>query len=827
MADRLEELNKTFRFNDLTAIVTKDSRQHMLILCNIKDKNPVPVAKQPLDMTFADVCTVLEESVYNVGHALTTRQLDVDFDTANEAVIKAFDYFLPKTPYRIGRKSKPESHWIYNLVEDYYTVAPMFQHIVRFMKEGYFINGSRASIEYRYRSHKDNDFNARINAENPYVFAPGSIHPNGEMLTWQECFKKDITPVTYDARYIFKQTVLAILASLIVPYWEKGSRQYMSMALSGALHRIASVNGGALTDRDEPELRFTEHDFETLIKGICYLAGDDEVGARLASFKQSWRKSESQDKRVTGLTTLKRYLGEDAKYIEQTMFELITGIVSAINVQELSERYYIWVGTGCIVDAKKINSRNQFIMNRKQFTDSYAADFVTWRGEAVALPKFMWQSGVIEKIDGVDYFPPRLILPKDYEPEALPNFQDVDGGTYLNLYRQNVIKPSATPVTEQDIGKFLSYVSNVFGGTPEKMEYLMQWMANLIQSPGLKPKTYPIIVGRGGAGKSFLFEHFLRPILGYTNSVTSEDLESVLSNWNSILEGKILVVFEEAINRNRREVAAKLKQFVTNDKMVLKKKYAPEREVNNFCRPVFISNDEEQAVAIDAAIGERRASVIKVSDQYVGNLDYFADLKQWADDNLAKVHRYLLDYTQKPVILNTALQNDEKATMQIESLTYEVPEVFWILERIEEGFPLSTRTYDEWWKAYNSDNVQDYVENMRLDRATWPNLISEAALRADLQYWASRNGVPARRMVNIKQRLRNLFPYLHQNKRIAYDYMQDGKRQSIKVALSDFPTQKEILEHLRPKYGHIFNKDLELLALPEEDLTQEKRLERI
>ena len=815
---RLEQLEKTYSFNELTAVVSPSATKHALIVCLPKEKAPASVSVQPVNMGVRDVRNVITNGGYNVGHAITTRQLDVDFDTDNRAAVEAFRYFLPQTPYRIGRKSKPDSHWIYNLVEDFHEVAPIYKHVVRFLAQEFKIAGKPVKIEYRYRTHKDNDFTSRLPAENPYVFAPGSIHTSGELVEWSAAFKSDLTAVNFDTGFLFKRTVLAIIASLVAPHWCPGSRQYMAMALAGTLHRMSNVTA---PDSETPGLRFTDLDFEELIKGICHLANDDEVGPRVQTFKQTWRKSENPDAKTTGATSLKRYLGTDGAYILNVMYELITGVYSEVNVQELYERYFIVRGTGMIVDAKRISARVTWYMTKQGFADTYASKWVTWQGKPMKLAKWCYEAGILDYIDGADAFPPEKLTLDDYKEEREINFWDVENEHHLNVWKPYALAPHAEPIRPEEVQPFLDYIREIFGTSNEKYSYLMAWMANLIQSPKNKPRTYPIIIGQSGAGKSFLFENFLVPILGDNAAVTTDDMEGLLSGYNSLLKSKTLAVFEEAINHSRREVAARLKQFITGSRMVLREKYAPEREINNFCRAVFISNDVEQAVAIDANMGERRACVFKVSEAKVGDKEYFAQLKKWADKNLDKVHRFLLDYSYNPAILETAIQNEEKSVMQTFSLMHECPEVFWIMERLEDGYPLDTGKRREWWHAYRDADADALAEGLTIDNGEWPDRISESALRADLQDWAVKNGVPRNKMAGLKNRLRNVFPYLRQQHRICYETMVEHKRTYVKPVVCAFPTRVEILDHLRPRYGHVFPASLKDTGkLEEKDFRQ-------
>jgi hypothetical protein len=764
-------------------------------------------------MPVAEVEQQLLNGAYNVGHAITTRQLDVDFDTDHKGALASFHYFLPRTPYRIGRASKPDSHWIFNFAEDYFDRANEFKHIVSFLARNFKIQGKPVSIEYRYRTHKDNEFNCRLPAENPYVFAPGSIHPSGELITWGPGLNTSLTATNYDIAYIFKQTALAIIASLIVPYWTAGARQYMSMALSGTLQRMSMVRG----PEDEPcGVHFTDLDFETLVKGICHLAGDDEIGPRLQTFKQTWRKAENPDTKTTGATSLKRYLGDDKEYILNTMFMLISGIDGDANVQAIYEQFCLYRGTGFIIDTSRIDNRLTWIMRKDGFTNSYASQWVTWLGKRTKLAKFVYESGVLDTVDGVDYIAPEKMTLEHYTTDREREYVEVKGATFLNIFKPYDTAPSLEPVTDKDVAPFLDYIKDVFGDTPEKYNYLMGWLANLIQSPGAKPHTYPIIVGEQGTGKSFLFEKFIRPILGNQASVTTEDLEGLLSNYNSLIEGRTLVVFEEAINHNRREIASRLKQLVTGDRMVLRKKYEPEREINSFIRCVFLSNDEEQAVAIDATIGERRACVLKVSDVHSKDRTYFGNLAAWAKDHLGDVHRYLLDYKYDVEVINTAIANEEKAGMQAASMLFEAPEVFWIMERLEAGFPLDPLKPREWWQAFKHEDIEHLTDNVSVDNSTWPDRISEAALREDFQHWAYKNGFSSRNLAGkVKKKVRGVFPYLRGTGRILYNVMIDHKPTTINPVLMQFPSRKEIIEHLNIKYSHVLSAELKADTLDE------------
>jgi hypothetical protein len=198
---------------------------------------------------------------------------------------------------------------------------------------------------------------------------------------------------------------------------------------------------------------------------------------------------------------------------------------------------------------------------------------------------------------------------------------------------------------------------------------------------------------------------------------------------------------------------------------------------------------------------------MKVPDIRRGNLDYFLGLKEFADANLDKVHRYLLDYEYDPRTLDIALETAEKAEMQRHSLNLEYPEVSWILERIADGFPLAEQ--EHWYEAYNSSMEDELKDGILIDRSMWPDRISAVALRQDYLEWAKDSRINSRFITGLKERVSSVLPYLRKLKRMRLDYVENGKRTIIQPVVYAFPSKQEILDYLSKKYGAIVSQAIE------------------
>lgn len=833
--ERRTELEKTISFNDLTAINDKVGRKSLLVICKPGMKEPEEIAVQGQAMTAGEVYEKIRnsEKKYNVGHALTTRQLDFDFDQTDANTMRAFNYFMPATPYRLGRASKKDSHWIYCLDRDYYEVHDHYRHVTNWMQNSYRTldqgNGySKLQIEVWHRTHKDNDFDSYRPAQHKYVFAPGSYHESGELVKWQDCFRADISPVTYDPRLVIKRACLAIIASFIVPFWTTGSRQFMSMALAGSLYKYANVKQAAdgrtnkklkpksedVTSTEEEELLFNIEDFTYLIRGICELTEDREADDRVNCFTQTWRKAEFEDRKVSGMPTLKKYIGVDGNYVEDALFTIISGVTSEVNINELCDRFFVLTGPGKIIDLDRMSYAQHFVMSRKEFGDSFAARSVIWRGKRMPLVNFAYQSGVLNSVDGLDFRPPERITLDHFTGHNRPDkFFEQDGGIYANSYILPRVAPYVGEVSPDEIRPFLNYILDVFGDEKRNYDYILAFLANIMQQPGTRPRTYPVIVSpEHGVGKSLLFEQCIMPILGRQSAMFTSDVEQIFSRFNSDTQGKLVVVMEEAAVKPSKALSAKIRHFVTGSTVRIEYKGLNPREVSNYARPIFISNSVDSPVAMDWTSTERRAVVIRASNKWLGNVQYFKDIVAYFHANLDKIHKWLLDYEYSQDALNYAHETQAKLVIQERVASIDVPELAWALDRLEQGFPLAPDTHEHWWQAFHSSREDKLQDGSEIDQEIWPDIISVLALAEDFRQWARQHGVPSYKLQNCAQRVQEVFSTSSavnmlkalKRKRVHYN-CGPGKTMTSMPKLYALSGVEDICLSLKKKYGNVCN----------------------
>ena len=216
------------------------------------------------DRQLADVNLTAEfSSSSNVGIVLGTNSgglVDIDLD-CDEAVEIAHR-FLPPTGVRFGRKSRPNSHWIYK-VEDCGSRIPF---------EG--IQGDGTLVEYRANGCQT-------------LFTP-SINPSGEVVEFTEF--SDATEVGCEELKRCVEKLAA--ATLISKHWPKGSRHSAALALAGAL-----LNS-----------QWTVEDVTEFVTAVCEGARDSEIKDRLQAVADTaGNRSKGED--VTGWPRLSDLVG--------------------------------------------------------------------------------------------------------------------------------------------------------------------------------------------------------------------------------------------------------------------------------------------------------------------------------------------------------------------------------------------------------------------------------------------------------------------------------------------------------------------------------------
>ena len=148
-------------------------------------------------------------------------------------------------------------------------------------------------------------------------------------------------------------------------------------------------------------------------------------------------------------------------------------------------------------------------------------------------------------------------------------------------------KPSRTYNEEFSLNYYVDNVLNLMCNYDEKRkEYLLNWLAYVLQYPERRNHTAIEIVTTQGTGKNFIF-NIIADYLGEYGNING-NIEDLYASFNSILADKKLIIFNEC-PKTKKDLGA-LKSFITEDRIQIKGKYIPEYITDNLTNVIILSN---------------------------------------------------------------------------------------------------------------------------------------------------------------------------------------------------------------------------------------------
>jgi hypothetical protein len=252
---------------------------------------------------------------------------------------------------------------------------------------------------------------------------------------------------------------------------------------------------------------------------------------------------------------------------------------------------------------------------------------------------------------------------------------------YLNLWKGwGDVSPA-----QGDCSTITDHILQVLAdGDQAKSDFLLNWMADILQNPTRKPGVSVVLRGRQGSGKTVL-AMIARKLLGHRNVLTVNDKERMLGKFNSSVMNKILLVGEEMLFAGDRATTDKLKHLITGNTLPIEFKFGDALEIESYHRLLLTSNHEQ---VFQAAGEERRFVIYDVSDAKRGDAEHFDKLYAITDGRddatAAAFMKFLLDRDLTAFQPWKAQQcfAADTALMQQKSLSFSPP-LQWLREVVE------------------------------------------------------------------------------------------------------------------------------------------------
>jgi len=177
-----------------------------------------------------------------------------------------------------------------------------------------------------------------------------------------------------------------------------------------------------------------------------------------------------------------------------------------------------------------------------------------------------------------------------------------------------------TPLDESaDTSKIYAFIKTLLG---DCAEYVLNWLAHVVQKPERKTEVCILLYGSQGCGKSTIGEYLLRKIIGLDKMIITSKADKMFGRFvNS--QGKLLAVLNECSGKDTFNICDILKDAITMTTTEQEKKGVDAVAVTDYTNFIFTTNNIN-SVKIEE--GDRRFMPIEINSVLKGNVAYFEEL---------------------------------------------------------------------------------------------------------------------------------------------------------------------------------------------------------
>ena len=217
----------------------------------------------------------------------------------------------------------------------------------------------------------------------------------------------------------------------------------------------------------------------------------------------------------------------------------------------------------------------------------------------------------IRNYDDMDTYPPPIVCPD-------------------NIY--NLWSPFAmdtiTDWEQKDISTFLDHFKILCNHEEETFDYLIKWLAQMIQYPAVKT-TMLFFQGAEGCGKGMMFK-IIELMLGKTKFLeTTHPERDVWGQFNPLMANSFFVYLNELSKKQTLDAEHQVKALITDHNIQVNIKGKDSFNTKSYHRFGGSSNDDEP---MNTHKGDRRKALISASNELKGNIPYFNALGKCIDD---------------------------------------------------------------------------------------------------------------------------------------------------------------------------------------------------
>ena len=217
-----------------------------------------------------------------------------------------------------------------------------------------------------------------------------------------------------------------------------------------------------------------------------------------------------------------------------------------------------------------------------------------------------------------------------YEKQIFIPNDDYDSSKYYNLFTGfNYSNDMDIDITSDNkyIKFFEEHIKLLCNNDITASNYLIKYIADLIQNPDILPGVAIVMCGGKGVGKDLLIDILIK-LIGHDYTTRTQSFNSLFGNFNSGVKNKLLIQLNEVSGNDGYKQKEDLKVFLTQKTVDINEKMLKPYTLNNYARlfmctnnnnPVEITPDNRRYFVIEAGEKQQRCYYDNMYDNVLGN----------------------------------------------------------------------------------------------------------------------------------------------------------------------------------------------------------------
>lgn len=188
------------------------------------------------------------------------------------------------------------------------------------------------------------------------------------------------------------------------------------------------------------------------------------------------------------------------------------------------------------------------------------------------------------------------------------------------------------------IDLFIQHISILTNNEDKSIDYLIKFIAHLIQKPEERPETIILLKSNQGYGKDTLI-NIIVSLLGEKYFLRTAEIDDIFGSYNVGLRDKLFLQLNELEGKDGFSHKEKIKNLATEEKTIIREKYVSQYDQTNYLR-IFICSNNFNPVEIP--FDDRRMTVFQATRKKPSR-NYFYQLNKYLKnkDELQNLFNFL------------------------------------------------------------------------------------------------------------------------------------------------------------------------------------------